>query len=202
MTVLRLLSLISAALLSGCSMLTGTSQPTAYYVLADPGSVLRAPSAHPGVLLLSEMDAPSFYQKPRLAFSRIPGTRSNYEFAHWTELPGKRLTWLLLQRIEASGAFDGVASMSSGIVGDYQLNTRLIDFYHDAATDPGNVLLLVEAELVGRDRGRLLDRRIFVAHLPVSSYDAAGAALAMDRAAEQVINDIVIWLSKSNADRS
>jgi ABC-type uncharacterized transport system auxiliary subunit len=181
--------------LSGCSALPGPAHPVTYYVLTDPGPVAMAAKTRPGVLLLREMDASAFYQEPRLAYSRTPGTRANYEFANWTEPAGKRLTWMLRQRLEVSRSFATVAPLSGGVVGDYQLNTRLIDFYHDASTSPGAVLLLVEAELVRRDKAVLLGRRVFVSQWPVDSFDAEGAAEAMNRASNQVIDEIVVWLS-------
>ncbi|MFA5082450.1 MAG: ABC-type transport auxiliary lipoprotein family protein [Hydrogenophilaceae bacterium] len=194
----NLLWLLPLIWLSGCSALPGPAQPATYYVLNDPGPVASSPRTLPGVLLLREMDASAFYQEPRLAYSRIPGTRANYEFAYWTELPAKRLSWLLRQRLEAARTFAAVAPLSGGIIGDYQLNTRLIDFYHDASTPPGTVLLLVEAELVRRDRGVLLGRRIFVSQQPVAAFDAGAAAQAMNRAANQVLDEIVAWLGEAN----
>lgn len=194
----KLIWLLPLLWLAGCSGLPGPAKPVTHYVLTDPGPVARSARTLPGTLLLREMDASAFYQEPRLAFSRAPGTRANYEFAYWAELPGKRLSWLLRQRLEASGTFATVAPLSGGIIGDYQLNTRLIDFYHDAATPPGVVLLLVEAELVGRGRGVLLGRRIFVAQVPVASFNADGAAEAMSLAANQVIEEIVAWLGNIN----
>lgn len=194
----KLLRLLPLFWLAGCAALPGPAKAPTHYVLTDPGPVARAARTLPGVLLLREMDASAFYQEPRLAYSRTPGTRANYEFAYWAELPGKRLTWLLRQRLEASGTYATVAPLSGGVIGDYQLNTRLIDFYHDAATEPGAVLLLVEAELVRRDRGLLVGRRIFVAQMPAASYDAAGAADAMSRAANQVIDEIAVWLLEVN----
>jgi cholesterol transport system auxiliary component len=194
----RLFWLLPLIGLAGCSGLPGPAQPATHYVLTDPGPVQRAARTQPGVLLLREMDASAFYQEPRLAYSRTPGTRANYEFAYWTELPAKRLSWLLRQRLEASGAFATVGPLSGGIIGDYQLNTRLIDFYHDAGTPPGVALLVVEAELVRRDRGSLLGRRVFVAQEPVARFEAEGAADAMSRAANRVIDEIVVWLAETN----
>lgn len=190
--------LLSLAWLAGCGALPGPAKPVTHYVLTDPGPVAHAAAPRPGTLLLREMDASAFYQEPRLAYSRSPGTRAHYEFAHWAELPGKRLTWLLRQRIEAAGAFASVAPLSGGIIGDFQLNTRLIDFYHDAAEPPGSVLLLVEVELVRRDRGALLGRHIFVAQEPVADFRAEAAAEAMNRAANRVLDEIVAWLGGTN----
>lgn len=193
-----LLSLAALSLLAGCGALPGPGQPVTHYVLTDPGPVIRARQTHPGVLLIREMDASAFYQESRLAYSRVPGTRAHYEFARWAELPGKRIAWLLRQRLEAAAAFATVAPLAGGVVGEYQLNTRLMDFYHEAAETPGTVLLLVEAELVRRGRGELVARQIFVAQIPAASHDAAGAAEAMNRAANQVIDEITLWLVQLN----
>lgn len=182
--------------LGACTGLPGPARPVTHYVLSDPGPVIRTAHTHEGVLLLREMDVSAFYQEPRLAYSRAPGTRAHYEFARWSELPGKRLTWLLRQRLEASGAFRVVAPLAGGVVGDYQLNTRLIDFYHEATSAPGLVLLVVEAELVRRARGELAARRVFVSQTEVARYDAAAAADAMDRAANEVLDQIVLWVAE------
>ncbi len=191
-----LLALALLGFLAGCGAITGRGKPVIHYVLTDPGPVQRAQQTRPGVLLLREMEASAFYQEPRLAYSKAPGTLSHYEFARWSELPGKRLTWLLRQRIEAAGLFTGVAPLSSGVVGEYQLNTRLLDFYHDASVAPGAVLFLVEADLVRRSQGQLLARQVFVAQVPVAVYDGSGAAEAMNRAVNQVINEITHWLGR------
>jgi cholesterol transport system auxiliary component len=143
------------------------------------------------------MEAPPFYQDARLAFSRAPGTRGQYQYAQWSEPVPRRLAWMLRQRLEAAGVFRHVAPLGSGVLGDYQLNTRLIDFYHDASQSPGVALTVLEAELVRRRNGELVDRRIFVAQEPVVSYDAAGAADALGRGANRVMDELAVWLGRA-----
>ncbi len=195
-TLLGPLGLILLALLAGCSVLPQRTTET-HYLLTDPGPLLFSAYNHPGVLLLREMDVPAFYQAPRLAYSREAGTRSHYELARWTEPVGQRLTWLLRQRIEQSGVFDTVAALGSGVVGDYQLNTRLVDFFHEATDPPGVVLLVLEAELIHRESARLASHRLFVSQIPLARYDAAAAADAMGIAANHVIDEVILWLEQS-----
>jgi cholesterol transport system auxiliary component len=184
-----------AAGLAACSLLPGApSQPVVHYILTDPGPLVFGAYTHPGVLLLREMDVPAFYQVPRLAYSREAGTRSHYEYARWSEPVGQRLTWLLRQRIEQAKVFDNVAGLSSGVLGDYQLNTRLVDFFHEAASPPGVVLLVLEAELIRRDTAQLIGHRLFVSQIPVARHEAAAASDAMGVAANQVIDELILWL--------
>jgi cholesterol transport system auxiliary component len=183
-------------LLTGCLM-RPAERPATYHVLTDPGPVIKSAKTHPGALLVRQMDAPAFYQAPRLVYSREPGTRAHYEYAHWSESPTRRLTWILMQRLESSGVFAVVAPLGGGVSGDYQLNTRLIDFYHEASTPPGVVLLVLEAELVRRGTAELVSRRIFVAQVPVAAFDAEHAADAMGRAANQVVDELTAWMAQA-----
>ncbi len=191
-----LILLLSALLLAGCALPGKPTQAASYYVLTDPGPVVPSPVTHPGTLLVREMEAPPFYQGTRLAFSRTPGTRGQYQYAQWSEPTAQRLTWMLRQRLETAGVFAIVAPMGSGVLGDYQLNTRLTDFYHDAATPPGVALMVLDADLVRRGSGELLGRQAFVAQVPLASYDAAGAADALGRAANRVFDELVVWLGR------
>jgi cholesterol transport system auxiliary component len=189
-----------ALLLAGCSLPGKPKEASTYFVLTDPGPVLHQVHRHPGVLLLKDMEASVFYQDPRLTYSRAPGTRGHYQFAYWSDKPTERLSWLLRQRLEAAGAFAGVAPLGSSVLGELQLNTRLVDFYHDSATPPGVGLLILDAELVQRQQARLIEHRVFIAQVPVQSYDAEGAAAALGLAANQVIDDMVAWVAATAAE--
>jgi cholesterol transport system auxiliary component len=193
--------LLLAALLGGCLRLPGPGQAVTYHVLTDPGPVVKSPRTHAATLLVREMDAPALYQVPNPVYSREAGTRMHYQFARWSEPPAKRLTWLLRQRLEAAAVFEVVSPLGGGVRGDYQLNTRLVDFYHDTASPPGIVLLVLEAEVLRRTDARLLERRIFVAQQAVSSHDAAGATEAMGRAANRVIDELTLWLAQVVAEQ-
>jgi cholesterol transport system auxiliary component len=191
------LMLLALLALGGCSLPGKPRQAVSYYVLTDPGPVVPSPATHAATLLLREMEAPPFYQDTRLAFSRTPGTRGQYQFAQWSEPVPRRLGWMLRQRLETAGVFRQVAPLGSGVVGDFQLNSRLMDFYHDASQVPGVALATLEAELVRRADGTLVDRRIFVAQVPLAGYDAAAAADALGLGANQVMDEMVAWLAQA-----
>lgn len=201
MNLLRLFVGAAVALsVAACSLPGQPKRPVTHFILADAAApASRAGAAKPATLLLHEMEAAPFQQDTRLIHSRAAGTRAHYQYAAWSEPAPRRLTWLLRQRLQAAGVFAAVAPLGAGVVGDYQLNTRLIDFYHDAATAPGQARLVLEVELVERAAARLVARRIFVAQTPLTRYDAEAAAEAaaeaLGGAANEVLDAVIAWLA-------
>lgn len=189
--------LLLGLLLLGACGLNGPRQAPTWYVLEDlatprPG----AAPVWPETLLLRETDAPGFYQGTALAYSRAAGSRGHYQYARMTEAPAPRLAQLLLRRLEQAALFQAVAPLGSGVVGGYQLNTRLLDFYHDASQAPGEVVLVLEAELIRRADAHLLARTRVETRAPAPSHDARGAAAAGNVALTQALDRLTAWLAQ------
>ena len=167
-----------------------------YFVLNDP-----VPTAEPAplradapTLLVLDTTTGSFYDTDQIVFSRSAGTRGQYQFARWTERPGKRFADLMRARLDRQGAWN--VSASGGYVrGDMLLDTELVEFYHDAASEPGQMRLVLRAELVDLKRRTLLGRHVFEQQVPVATYDAAGATQAANLAASRALDDLSAWLA-------
>lgn len=196
----RLLAPAAFALaLTGC--VNFGEQPNApamvYYVLDDPVPAPAAASvrsaAAPALLVLDTATG-SFYDTDQLVFSRSAGTRGQYQYARWTERPGKRFADLMRARLDRQGAWQ-VSAAGGYVRGDVLLDTVLMEFYHDAASAPGQVRLALRAELVDLKQRKLLGRRVFEQRVPVSTYDAAGAAAASSLAVGRALDELTAWLA-------
>jgi cholesterol transport system auxiliary component len=75
------------------------------------------------------------------------------------------------------------------------LDTELVEFYHDATSNPGQMRLVLRAELVDMKQRKLLGRRVFEQQVPLASYDAAGAAQAASLAVSRTLDDLTGWLA-------
>jgi cholesterol transport system auxiliary component len=202
-------SLVVLLAMAGCSLPGARTQAISYHVLQAPASAQESASAlstqvispdtRRPLLLLRDSEASVFAQNPRLVYSRAAGTRAYYQYAFWTEAPPKQLQTLLRQRLLASGLYAGVVPLASGVRGDLQLNFRLLDFFHDAATTPGVARIRLEAELIERDDARLIAQRSFEAQAPLASQDAASAAVALGQASAQALDQLVVWLTEIQA---
>jgi len=164
-----------------------------YYVLGngqETASARPASQRSSGVLLLHPTSVSAFYDTQRLVFSRAEGQRAYYQFASWTDRPGRSFSELLGRRL-------GASFTTSGIKGDLVLHTRLEELYHDAAASPGAVKIEVTAELVDA-AGRLVgERQRFSRAVPARTENAAGAVEAANRAVSEVLDDIAAWIEGS-----
>jgi cholesterol transport system auxiliary component len=183
--------------LAGCSLPGAREQAIRYYVLDTPlpEAVAESGEAERPVLLLRDAEAGVFTQSLRLVYRREPGTQAYYQYAFWTEPPPRRLQTLLRQRLLVSGRYAGVVPLGAGVRGDYQLNFRLIDFFHDASVTPGRAVVKLEAELLERGSGRLLAQRAFSAEAGLTAQDASAAAVGLASASAQIIEAMTNWLA-------
>jgi len=193
--------LILAALtlaLTGCVNLGARSDTPnmVYYVLNDPSPPATATPvrADAPTLLVLDTTTGSFYDTDQLIFSRSAGTRGQYQLARWTERPGKRFADLMRVRLDRQGAWH-VSAAGGYVRGDVLLDTELVEFYHDAASEPGRVRLVLRAELVELKQRKLLGRRVFEQQVALTRYDAAGAAQASSQAVSLALDELTAWLA-------
>jgi cholesterol transport system auxiliary component len=187
----------AAVMLAGCVSF-GTQEPQHYHVLnASPWSASAAGTPRSSALLVVPMVASSFYDTQEIAYSRAPDMRAYYVFHAWTERPSRRITDLLVTRLERGGLFKTVATAVSGVRADLLLHTQLTEFYHDATTAPGRVKITITAELTDPVRRGLLTRRVFDASAPTPSDDALGAVQAFGAAITVILDDMCAWVDAS-----
>jgi cholesterol transport system auxiliary component len=199
MIKIRLLALAALSLmLAGCiNMGSKNAGPAVvYYVLDDTvatgdAAPLRADAR---ILLVLDTATGSFYDTDQLIFSRSAGTRGQYQFARWTERPGKRFADLMRARLDRQSIWN-VSAAGGYVRGDVLLDTELIEFYHDATRQPGHMQLVLRAELVDLKQRTVLGRRVFEQQVALTTYDAAGAAQASNQAARRTIDELVDWLA-------
>ena len=192
------LLLALAVALTGCINFgeKATASAITYYVLDDPAGVAGSvpPKPDAPTLLVFDTTAGSFYDTDQLIFSRSAGTRGQYQFARWTERPGRRFADLMRARLDRQGAWN-VTATSGHVRGDLLLDTELVEFYHDAADEPGHVRLVLRAELVDLKRRTLLGRQVFEQKVALTTYDAAGVAQASNIAVGRALDELTAWLT-------
>jgi len=175
--------------------------PREHFVLDDLAKADTSRAAAPAgrVLLVSAASASPFYDTQNLVFSRAVGQRAYYQFAGWTERPGRRLNELLMRRLEARGGFKSVVATTAGVRGDLVLNTRLEEFYHDTGANPGSVRIVVSAELVDYAGRTIVAQRRFAQSVPGAGENAQGAVAAFNRATTALLDEMSAWIESAAA---
>lgn len=192
----RLSLLFAAVLLAGCVNVGGKRDlpVTVHYVLEDraPGATGRPPAVAP-VLIIPDVEVRGLHDGEPLVFARTADTRSTYQFARWTERPGKRLGTLMRARLDAAGW--PVVRAGSLVRGDWLLETQLIEFHHDASTEPGVFRMVLRAEIIDLGTRSVRARKTFAQSVPLARFDAAGAAEAASQATTATLETLVDWLA-------
>ena len=191
-----LAGMVALAGLAGCSLPgSGGPQSPSYYVINDlrPGVSPSATSSGL-VLMLGSASAAALYDSDRMVFTRDGQAFGYYQFAHWSERPGKRLTALAEQRLAGSGRFAGVVQSVAGVRGDWLLQLRLDELTHDDRAAQSRVNLRISAELIDWRSRALLGRRSFDQAVDVASRDARGAAQAASEASTRVLDALDAWI--------
>lgn len=183
-------------MLAGCLPSPRNLPPQEYYVLNDLSGSGAARQTAPvaRVLLVNPTSTSPFYDTQSLVFSRSPGQRGYYQFAGWTERPGRRFSELLTRRLERRGAFSSVASTTAGVRGDLVLNTRLEEFYQETSASPGRVRIEVTAELVDHAERAIVARRRFSQTSPTSADNAPAAVAAFNEALTGLLDEVSAWV--------
>ena len=190
------------SLLSGCINLGYSAKDPSRetYVLRDlPASKITVQTSLPHTLLVESTRSNSFDNNQALVFSHAPNTRGHYQYAHWGALPSVSFGELLYNRLANANLYATVVNADSDASADRHLATELLSFYHDASSNPGQVRVVLRAELFDTIHHRLIARRVFEEDVPLRSFDAAGAAAAFNVATGAILNDLTTWLATAEA---
>ncbi len=181
--------------LSSCSFSLGSSgDGRAFYVVKElpfQGSV----SGHSEKRLrIRYSKANRFIDSHRILFSDDPARLSYYQFASWVDRPPEYLSNLLAAKLEKAKLFDSVSQYESA-ASDLLLNTEILELYHDTREKPGQVRIRVSAELLDLTSDSQVAQQTFEKALSVESYDAVGAVRAFEKGLNEIVDEIIIWLS-------
>ena len=196
-------SLTVSMLLAGCIDFSSIEHPHQIYVLQAPTQQILPPhTCRADVLRVANTWSTSFDDRSDLVYSRQPDTRGHYRYAQWSALPDVRFNQLLFTRLLADRIDCTTIDARSNANADLNLTTELLDFYHDAATPPGQVVVRVSAELYDLHTHRLIARHTFSVTQPASRFSAAGAAKAFNQATGQLLDDLSVWLDNTSKNNT
>lgn len=193
---------LATLLLAGCVSvdLGGSADRPVSYVMTDARPSMRpADSTLPVSLIVQGLAGDPMSNSLSIAYSLAPNQRELYQLSRWTERPVHALPRLLIQRLDARGAFQAVAGLGEGVGGELGLGIVIESIYHDVIRDPGHVALSVRADLVDRNTRALRARRTFTTEVPLAELGPAAVVDAMAIAVANVFDELIPWLEAEAA---
>lgn len=192
---MKVTSIVLFVLIStGCTpLLPKAPPPKTLFVLADTSCEDKVDDRG-ATILVSAIESSAFLDSPRIVFSTAPDVRADYQQAAWVESLPDAVEHSVIRRLKCEGAFRGVEDRNTTVRADYQLNIRLIDFYHDAVTVPGLVKLQASAEFVDVTSRTLASRTSFDIQEKVSTVENKDVVDAFQKANRRFLDELSVWI--------
>ncbi len=190
---------LALLLCSGCSSLFHLeAAQQKYYML--PAEALESSTKLPpedGLrLLVKEPRGEGFISTQRIIFKRDAVEQGYYQSASWVEPPTRKLGQLFTESLSRQSLFRSVSRSANGALGDLQLNSEIVEFYHDASTEPGSVIIRLNADLLNLKTRKIIAQREFVVTAAVGEFSARGAVEAFGKGTNQLLRDLSRWVSE------
>lgn len=192
-----ILIFLISGLICGCLLPLGNKQPTkTIYVLGDQikfseSSLKKIPIR----IWITKTESSSLIDSRKILFSRGTSSRGEYQLASWAEPPPARFTELLEQAFTNSQVFKSVFVGSNLVQADVALDTKILEFYHDAAIKPPLVRVQVSTILLNLQSRNIIAKNTFEKNLVIEENNVKGAVAGFDRAIEEIISEIITWTS-------
>ncbi|HEX4077900.1 MAG TPA: ABC-type transport auxiliary lipoprotein family protein [Rhizomicrobium sp.] len=192
----RQLVLGTAALfvLAGCGSLIGPSgPPPQIYRLAPVLPPAAGGASVSWQLAIARPISTLTLDTERIALVRGE-TMDYYADAQWNDTVPRLVQSLLVEAFEQSGRIAAVAPESGGLRANYTLATDIRDFdaQYDSANGAPNVVVAIEAKLVG-ERGNVVASLDARQTARASQNSVTAVVAAFDQAAGAALAQIVTW---------
>lgn len=187
--------------LAGCTLTPEQTSPVRTYVLAPQLPPQAAASPAPLALLVSTPQAAAGYGTRRMAYTRKPYELDYFSRNEWVGTPERMLEPILVNALEASGYFQSVVPSDIRIVAGLRLDTDILRLVQDFSSQPSQSHLVLRARLIDLDGGREIATRTFEAREPAPEEGPYGGVIALNRALERILKELVNFCAQAHLRR-
>jgi cholesterol transport system auxiliary component len=180
----------------GASLLPKPPAAAARYTLDAQGpaqgsapSALRLATMAP-VLLVAQPSAAPGYESTRMLFQRQPQQLEAFAFHEWVEPPARLLAPLMVQALQATGAFRAVLLAPTSGTGALRLETEVVRLQQDFSAQPSTVRLTLRAVLIDAGTRRVLASQLFDATAAAARDDPVAGVAAAQPLTQRLLGDL------------
>ncbi|SFE55629.1 ABC-type transport auxiliary lipoprotein family protein [Nitrosomonas sp. Nm166] len=185
-------------LLSGCLALHKSPSSVSVYDFGTPQHQNMQPSKHSKSILIADATAPSWLDNHAIHYRLLyhnPSQLYTYANSRWIAPPAAIFTQQIRDRV-ATRTDTQVIKNSSTAKADYILHIELEEFIQlfDSLKN-SYVAIGLRASLIERNSRHLLVQKDFRIKEQASTADAAGAVAALGIASNQLISELIEWIT-------
>jgi cholesterol transport system auxiliary component len=141
------------------------------------------------------------FDTPRMVYSLRPHELGYFALNRWVDTPAAMLMRPLVRTVEQTGLWHSVVQAPSTFRADHRL-----DFVNLALEQqffsPARVRLALRAQLIDIKRQVIIDAQDFEIIEHTAQDDAYGGALAANRAAHKLLEELAAWLGSTINERA
>ena len=186
-----------------CCMFTGctgkNAPPADMYTISAQWEKGRAPALEEKknaiIIKLAPIRASRAFGGTAILYSKTQYDQNSYAYSRWSDAPVRLLHIFFQAALEENGRFGVVISSTSASKADFLLESTLYDFsQHIYGDDTSDGVVRIRFYLVDNTTKKVTATKEFVSKVQVSTLNARGAAVALNKAAINVARDLTRWL--------
>lgn len=192
-------AMLGVLLLTGCIGPQGRStKPMTTFTLEAAFPTKAAAKQAPALLVAAPHARPGF-DTARMAYVRSPNQLEYFSRHHWIDAPARMLAPLMVQALEATGAFSAVVQAPTVARTQWRLETEIVKLQQDFLAQPSRVHFVLRAQLIDAATQQPVAARVFATTVASASEDARGGAKAANEALGQLLPQLAQWCVASLA---
>jgi cholesterol transport system auxiliary component len=149
-------------------------------------------AANAPVLLLAPPSAAPGYDSVHMLFQRQPQQLEAFAFHEWVEPPARLLAPLMVQALQATGAFRAVLLAPTSGTGALRLETEIVRLQQDFSAQPSAVRLTLRAALIDAGTRRVIATQVFDARVPANADNPVAGVAAAQLATRRVLGELAV----------
>lgn len=190
-------AIATASMLGGCSGLFGASAPATYDLQAPP--MEKARGARTVQLMISPPVAVKTIDTEEILVKSANGRVAYFSGVAWGDRLPRLFQARLVDSLANSGAFRAVLTNQDRVSGDLSLAIEIRDFQVETAPTGSEAVIDVYVKLVDERNNAVVTTKRFQARQAAGSQDPGAGIQALNGAFQQVVRDIVTWVSRRSA---
>lgn len=170
--------------------------PTNYILQAQKNTAIKDLKPNHKNIKIMPVQSPLYLKSEEIIYIK-DGSLAAYAKHFWKNPPNDSFELMLTQKFEESGIFKAVLNQNSQVVPDLLLESKLFSFEQNFDKDKNFVSVRLSANLIEARDKSLLAHKYFEFDVDVEKLDANSAALAFNKALNQLSDELLLWIAQS-----